>query len=203
MQKVEISKIEYCFAKHLAKHINKNYDKQFKHKYFLLIFLYWLIVTIFADYTLNNCIYLTSINKGPYRLSGIKLNKFLFKTSLKDYLIITLALISLILFVLFIMNNIISKTMINVFQQNITYQVTKNEQVINIPKVIDYCITFRNKLFLFKKENNEYKFLTIIDRNEKNFDEQKFWQTHRLLLDEYFKGNLPLKPESTNTQKEA
>ena len=38
MQKVEISKLEYCFGKHLAKHINKNYDKQFKHKYFLLIF---------------------------------------------------------------------------------------------------------------------------------------------------------------------
>lgn len=178
MQKVEISKIEYCFAKHLAKHINKNYDKQFKHKYFLLIFLYWLVFTIFADYALNNCIYLISINNGPYKLLGSKLNRFLFKTSLKDYLIITLVLISLILFILFIMNNIISKTMINIVQQNITYQATKNEQVANIPKVIDYCITFQNKLFLFKKENNEYKFLTIIDRNDKNFDEQKFWQTH-------------------------
>ena len=68
MQKVEISKLEYCFGKHLAKHINKNYDKQFKHKYFLLIFLYWLIFTIFADYALNNCIYLMYINNGPYKL---------------------------------------------------------------------------------------------------------------------------------------
>lgn len=190
MQKVEISKLEYYFSKHLAKHINKNYDKQFKHKYFLLIFLYWLIFTIFADYALNNYIYLISINNGPYKLSGIKLNRFLFKASLKDYLIIALALISLTLFILFIMNNIISKTMINIFQPNTVYQVTKNERVVNIPKVINYCITFQNKLFLFKKENNEYKFLTIINLDDPNFDKQKFWQTHTTLIKEYLNGNL-------------
>ena len=83
--------------------------------------------------------------------------------------------------------------MINVFQQNIAYQATKNEQVANIPTVIDYCITFQNKLFLFKKQNNKLKFLTIIDRDDPNFNEQKFWQTHTTLTKEYLNGNLSSK----------
>ena len=42
------------------------------------------------------------------------------------------------------------------------------------------------------------KLVAIIDLDDPNFDKQKFWQTHIVLIKEYLNGN-----SSSNTQKGA
>ena len=121
------------------------------------------------------------------------------------HVLLSITVFLLILIIGLIAKHIKYKTIVNIYNQNIHYQANKKEQVIIIPQTIEAMLVFKDKYFIYQvnKQNHELQFLTIINRNDPLFDEQKFWQTHKLLLNEYFKGNLPLKPKSTNTQKEA
>ena len=94
----------------------------------------------------------------------------------------------------------IIKTIVNVFDKNELNHIDKNTKTILIPIKLDATFINVNKIFIFTKNNkiNKLKFLTFINRDDPNFDEKKFWQTHTTPIKEYLNGNL-----STSTQKEA
>lgn len=53
-----------------------------------------------------------------------------------------------------------------------------NYKVINIPTNLDKAIIIDNCILIYQKR----KLLTIINRNDNNFNEQQFWQAHNIPL---------------------
>lgn len=64
--------------------------------------------------------------------------------------------------------------------QNLKNIISKypNYKVINIPTNLDKVIIIDNCILIYQKK----KLLTIINRNDSNFNEQKFWQMHNTPL---------------------
>lgn len=58
----------------------------------------------------------------------------------------------------------------------------KATNAINIPQQIDKIYIFNNKIFIYKKINNRYKFLTIINPLDTKFNNQLFWKSHHVLI---------------------
>lgn len=198
MQKVKINKLDLKCAKIMlngfnhSKQYNELYIKQYWFQVDLTIIALILGYSIFIDI--------------QSQIQQIVNNQII------NYTINAIVAISLFICIELIyywyLNSTISSININIFdvsQKDNAINTYPNAQYIIIPKQLDKITISNNKIFIFQKQqvSDQYRFLTIINRNDPLFDEQKFWQTHKLLLNEYFKGNLPLKPKSANTQKEA
>lgn len=65
----------------------------------------------------------------------------------------------------------------NIYSSNI-----KITNAIIIPQQIDKAYMFEDKIFIYKKINNRYKFLTIINPLDTEFNNQLFWKSHHVLI---------------------
>ena len=193
MQKIKLNLLDILTNKYIIfKLFMENIRIHTFKKTVLITIMAIIWYNIIADYA-----WLSIDSMSFFRLVPFK--------SIFCYVLLSITVFLLILIIGLIAKHIKYKTIVNIYNQNIHYQANKKEQVIIIPQTIEAMLIFKDKYFIYQvnKQSHELQFLTIIDRNDKNFNEQKFWQTHKLLLNEYFKGNLPLKPKSTNTQKGA
>ena len=173
MQKVKINKLDLKCAKIMLNGFNhsKQYNELYIKQYWLQVDL--TIIALILGYSIFIDI--------QSQMQQIVNNQII------NYTINAIVAISLFICIELIyywyLNSTISSININIFvasQKDNAINTYPNVQYIIIPKQLDKITISNDKIFIFQKQqdSDQYKFLTIIDRNDKNFDEQKFWQTH-------------------------
>lgn len=181
MQKININLLDILISKSI---IFKNHFNHINMHPFKTSILATLIATIWLNIIYD---YLAlSVYHIPF------FNTILSK-SIFCYILLVLVIAILIFIIALILRHIKCKTIVNIFDLNMHYQSSKSELVLVIPKIIDHMFIFKDKYFVYQinKQNNKFQLLTIINRNDPYFNEQKFWKTHTTYITEYLKGNLP------------
>lgn len=188
MQKVEISKLDIQKAHQECansatniKTIHKENAMPYAKAFIIYAAIICLIMCIFP-LMINSLINISPIFKNQLILNTICYSAL---SAITAFCIASL--------ITYYRRHKIVKTVINIFDKNEINNINSNLETIIIPTKLDGIAITSHQIFIFKKQNNKLKFLTIIDRDDPNFNEQKFWQTHTTLTKEYLNGNLSSK----------
>lgn len=167
MQKVKITLIDYIAPILLQYKYNKNTEEHYLLikliKYIFIIFLFGLIGTI--NSVINIYICDTSHLKASFW--NIQLG-----------FLLGLVYISIVSIAIYIFLKYIPiKHITNIYDSNNQLK-NSNSHLMVIPKNMDKVLIAINKLYIYKQSGQKYKLLTIINRADPNFNEDKFWQIH-------------------------
>lgn len=168
MQKVKITLIDYISPNLLQYKYSKNTEEHYLLtkliKHIFIIFLFGLIGTINSVANIYICD--TSHLKDSF-------------WNIQFGFLLGLVYISIASIAIYILIKYIPiKYIKNIYDSNNQLK-NNNPHFIVIPKNMDKVLITINKLYIYKQSGQKYKLLTIINRDDPNFDENKFWQTHK------------------------
>lgn len=165
MQKVKISLMDFLLAHIMANKKIMTVKFYLLYNYMINIIFLILCGVIICDPRINVIIHLINNN-----ISEII-------TMLMVSIISNCQTVILFWLTLLCITHIPIKNYTNIYNSDI-----KATNAINIPQQIDKIYIFDNKIFIYKKINNRYKFLTIINPLDTKFNNQLFWKTHHTLI---------------------
>lgn len=167
MQKVKITLIDYISPNLLQYKYDENTEEHYLLtkliKHIFIIFLFGLIGTINSVADIYICD--TSHLKDSF-------------WNIQFGFLLGLVYISIVSIAIYILIKYIPiKYIINIYDSNNQLK-NSNSHLIVIPKNMDKVLIAINKLYIYKQSGQKYKLLTIINRADPNFNEDKFWQIH-------------------------